>query len=66
MSFVEYAVLVYNDEAPGTWTIHPFSNRSKVSVYDNTTSGLTATNTQDAIDEIVSTIGDVESLLSNI
>lgn len=66
MSFIEYAVLMYNDAAPGTWTIHPFSNRSKVSVYDNTTSGLTATNTQDAIDEIVSTIGDVESLLSNI
>lgn len=32
--------------------------------YSNTTSGLTATNVQNAIDEIVSEIGDVEALLA--
>ena len=53
ITFNEYAVLIYNDDCPGIWTIHPFSNRSKVAVYDNTTSGLTATNVQDAIDEVV-------------
>ena len=34
--------------------------------YDNTTSGLTATTVQDAVDEIVSEIGDVETALSTL
>ena len=41
------------------------ANANQIS-YSNTESGLTATNTQTAIDEIVDLIGDVESLLSGI
>jgi hypothetical protein len=58
-------VMISTEDNTG-YSVFPFSPRSNSIPYDNTTSGLTATNTQDAIDEIVSTIGDVESLLSNI
>jgi len=34
--------------------------------YDNTTSGMTATTVKGAIDEIVDTIGDVETALANL
>lgn len=54
-------VLSYN----GTAWVNGSEASGNVS-YNNTTSGMTATNVQDAIDELNTTLGDVETLLSAI
>ena len=57
-------VLTY-DSGSGKWENQaiPTVDAEDVS-YDNTSSGLAATDVQDAIDEIIDMIGDVESLLA--
>lgn len=65
LNYWDYMVMINTEENTG-YSVFPFTSHSNSISYDNTTSGLTATNTQDAIDEIVNTIGDIESLLSNI
>lgn len=47
------------------WTPTYNKNASGI-VYDNTTSGATATNVQDALDESFSTMGDVNSVLEGV
>lgn len=47
------------------WTPTYNKNASGI-VYDNTTSGATATNVQDALDESFSTLGDVNSVLEGV
>ena len=47
------------------WT-PTYNNNATGIVYDNTTSGATATNVQDALDETFSTLGDVNSVLEGV
>lgn len=56
-------VLTYNN---GTWENAAVAPAASSVTYSNTASGMIATNTQAAIDELASTLGDVESLLATI
>lgn len=56
-------VLTYNN---GTWENAAIAPTASSVTYSNTVSGMIATNTQAAIDELASAIGDVESLLASI
>lgn len=56
-------VLTYNN---GTWENATIAPAASSVTYSNTASGMVATNTQAAIDELANTLGDVESLLATI